>query len=115
MKTNLPRIPLIAFIIAAALYGCSSAPGSRSALTGTWRLTADDASAQVLQFQSDGTGTLTKLDAQNQVTETLQLGFAPDDDTRFRLIGKDWIWFIPCEVQGDRLTLTGTGEVFRKE
>ena len=122
MKTNLFRIPLMAIIMTLALYGCSSTPEQTdgvaapppksSALTGTWKLANN---SQVLQFQSDGTGTLTAYDAAGKVTKTTNLSYASDDDTRFRLIGVEWVTFVPCEVQGDQLTLKTTGEVFKKE
>ncbi|MCL1818517.1 MAG: hypothetical protein FWG35_06265 [Spirochaetaceae bacterium] len=126
MKINLSRIPLIALILAAALSGCSSAPSEQTdgiaapasgsgALTGTWKLAAQDSSSQVIQFQNDGTGTLTVYDAQGKVTNTTDISYAFDDGTRFRLIGKEWVTLVPCEVQGSQLTLPNTGQVFTKE
>ena len=129
MKTNLFRIPYIAIILTLALSGCSStpepepeqtfgvaAPASRSsALAGTWKLAAENSPSQVLQFQNDGTGTFTLYDAQGQVKETSEIRYDPDDDARFGRISKEWVIFVPCEVQGDKLTLTSTGEVFTKE
>ena len=129
MKNNLSKISLIALILTAALCGCSSTPSEQpeqtdaiaapvsrsSALTGTWKLAADDAPSQMLQFQDNGTGTLTVLNAEGQVSETAGLSYAFDDETRFRRIGIEWVMFVPCEVQADQLILTNTGQVFKKE
>jgi hypothetical protein len=118
------RIPLAALILASALYGCSSspaeqtdslaAPGSGS-LTGTWKLTTADSSSQVLEFRADGTGSFNAYDALGQLTKSAEISYAFDDDTRFRRIGKEWVIFIPCEVNSGQLTLKTTGEVFTKQ
>jgi hypothetical protein len=124
MKKNLflPRIPPLALILAAALCGCAStppeqtsAPSGPGALTGIWKLTTADSSSQVLNFHDDGTGTWGAYDTQGQLTQSVEISYAFDEDTRFRRIGKEWVTFIPCEVREARLTLKTTGEVFTKQ
>ena len=127
MKTNVSRIFLLIAILAFALYGCSSTPEPEqtdgiagafkpvSALTGTWKLTNADSSSQVLQFQADGTGSRSVVDASGRVTETSQASYALGDDTRFRIIGDHWVWYVPCEVRGSELILSNTGEIFKKQ
>jgi hypothetical protein len=121
----LSRILSFALVLTAALCGCSStppeqtdgvsAPGGVGSLTGTWKLTAADSSSQTLDFRADGAGTFTLYDPQGEVTRSSDLTYAFDEDTRFGLVGRQWVVFIPCEVRGSQLTLKTTGEVFTKQ
>jgi hypothetical protein len=68
-----------------------------------------------MQFAQDGTGTLNAYDAGGQVTKTDTLAYSPEEDTRFGIVGEKWVVYVPCEIQGEKLTLKKTGEVFTKQ
>jgi hypothetical protein len=106
-----------ALILCLAFFaGCSSTGAAASGgLTGTWKLTEEDASSRVLIFLPDGTGTFNAYDAGGQTAKTLPLTHAPDNDTRFGIVGEKWVTYVPCEIQGALLTLKPGGQVFEKQ
>ncbi|MDR1931828.1 MAG: hypothetical protein LBQ57_03285 [Spirochaetales bacterium] len=113
-------------ILAAALAGCSSGPqdtqtggisapaASSGSLTGTWKLTEAD-SSQIMEFRPDGTGILNVYDANGQVTKTSALAYSFEDDSRYAVVGEQWVSFVSCEVREGRLTVKASGKVFTKQ